>query len=716
MFPTFPPNLPTTTIAATDGSQVPVTDLSQAAPSPVAPPGRALPPAPVHRPWRQQQLLLQQKPLQPSEAVLPCPRPDDVKPVAIGGEILPLLLNRSDEDSNPHVILGNGDKLPLVRQEQSGYYVPAETAPAGKGKGKRVADPAQWQAASQKLARQEIDLLLQAAAVSVPSWRAVESVIQQAEQSGRRMSAAEIIQAHRDALLARIKQRLLQQAFNKLWGQQLLELAPAQAATGSHWELIKGVPAGDGAPMECVTLPAWALQGAMEALLQTSHVLLYERDPAQPDDQGRYVGVQRQPDGTHVKIDSLNAEPQPVNARALYDGLAREAGNLICAVPGGTERPKVLLRYHDWLSREGHEHVGQAMADVLGAKQLPHVVARLLTQEEARQQAVWNLPGREPLPSLPLVEVLKADFESLGNPAQITKVESSTMDLMQQIETGLESSRLTTGSSKALLCMPTTPLLIPVYRDQQGQWQARVPDEEGPGMTTRLLNDVMQQTQQGRRTEAEKTLTEAAEQRFLVHILTPERWPENWPPTHRVAERLRGKLQVDYYDLAAKRTTPLKAITSTGKSEAAIEQLKRGLEAYAREFMDKYKGGAPIEKAKNAAEKHVEKIGISLSKRGPAAHTSDIHGVSWDSGGGKGHWLFRVTDPKTEKQKTLYSGFPRGDSQAAIDLARLDVERYALKFKAERLKGLSIEDAEKVMETYLQKLQAPPRRVKRKRS
>jgi hypothetical protein len=428
-----------------------------------------------------------------------------------------------------------------------------------------------------------------------------------------------------------------------------------------------------------------------------------------------------------------------VNARALYDGLAREAGNLICAVPGGTERPKVLLRYHGWLSREGHEHVGQALADVLGAKQLIHVVERLLTQEEVRQQC--RLPEQEPLPRLPLVEILKNCFDYSYNRTEVKNVRFPDTGYMLQIATAFESHYRATGQTKALLCTHIRPWLIPVYRDQQEQWQARVPDEKYPGMTTRPLSKVMEQqqaawnasdqtakqtldeiaqlspteqqeqAQQDRRAEAEKTLKEIAERRIQAEILTRNQWPDDWPLRPRIYwEKDFKRARFQFHNPLTQKATNIQALPPNGKSKAAKAQAEANLQAYAVVFHDKYRGGATIEKAKEAAEAHLEKIGVVQPKRNRAAHTSEMRGVYWYGVKGKtdeGHWRFRVPVPGTSNQRQIYSAQPRGKEQAAIDAAMIKVEEYAVQFKAiyEKQETKDIEQAKDETDKYMQRLQ-----------
>jgi hypothetical protein len=574
---------------------------------------------------------------------------DRVQPVVIGGETFHLQVIRRN-DQYAYAALGKGKVLELVWQAEHRHFVPADVAPALKGKGKHVAADLPQEPPVNKRARLDSDPLLQAAAMSVLSPMEFE---QQAAQDGRQMSAKEIIKAHRDALIAKFGhipgepvhryceqqsvQRCLQQAFNNLWGKPLLELSPMQGATDSDWELIKGVRAGNGAPMRHVELPAWMLPTFMEALLETSHVLIYKSLPGQADDDGRYVGVRRKEDGSHEEIDPLENAPQPVDARRLYEELGRSANALICAVPGGSDCPKALLRYEGWVSRDGYKQVGTALAELLGEERLTKVINHLLLQEERRQQAVSGLPGQEPLPRLPLAEALKGYFENAGNLAQVEEVEFSTMDPMQQIVTKLDACYDFTRQTNALLCMQTPPLLIPVYRDENGQWQARVFNERGgAGMTRRPLNDVMQPQQEawdGRQREAEgqERQNEAATPRLPAHILTLRYWPVNWPPPNkhywqRTRERWRYKFENP--DAPGKVTSKFSSVSGGNEDGVAKAEALEALQGYQYIFEAVYPVTKSMDKARAAGEAYMKKIGVSLRKPPAVKYKSQEPGVN----------------------------------------------------------------------------------------
>jgi hypothetical protein len=204
-------------------STLPAGPSSQAAPS--HPSTTAPPPFPASIRRHQRQLELvwqlqqQQAQLQPYEAARLRSISDDVQPVAIGDEMLHLLVHRSGDDSCPYAVLGNGYELPLVWQAQYSYYVPAEVTPAPKDKGKRVAGSSQEQDARHKRARLG-DPLQKAAAASFPPWDEFEPDFWKAWKSDWPRPAAEFIKAHRDALSLRLAQRTAGEPTQRYWEQQ----------------------------------------------------------------------------------------------------------------------------------------------------------------------------------------------------------------------------------------------------------------------------------------------------------------------------------------------------------------------------------------------------------------------------------------------------------------------------------------------------------------
>jgi hypothetical protein len=83
--------------------------------------------------------------------------------------------------------------------------------------------------------------------------------------------------------------------------------------------------------------------------------------------------------------------------------------------------------------------------------------------------------------------------------------------------------------------------------------------------------------------------------------------------------------------------------------------------------------------------------------------------VTWfNNPEGAGYWRFRIVDPKNIKKRTLiYVVHPQGNDQAARDAARINAERYGIKFTAvyEQQETKNIEQAKKETEEYMQTLQ-----------